>query len=252
MSVETDVDTLLIEAGWKPSVDRKGGSLPFARREGGYWVVNGRPNGVDDHVGVAGPGAEFSDPVELTRALIERAAGARQRLAESIVAAPVAPPPEPEETCAPPVVEPDPDIFDDPVPDERDDEIDALRDEIAELRAQLEAERGAHRFPASLGERVVPPDIAPMMLKDETLAEAVERMTPGMDELLDLASVLGDGSLEEALRTIPPDRVSDWTGRLNDEKGRIRLLRGTVEENIERENLINRVMNTFARVGAKR
>lgn len=236
MSVETDVDTLLIEAGWKPSVDRKGASLPFARREGGYWIVNGRPNGVDDHVGVAGPGAEFSDPVELARALIERAVGARQRLAESIVAAPVAPPPEPEETCAPPVVEPDPDIFDDPVPDERDDEIDALRDEIAELRAQLEAERGARRFPASLDEK----------LGDYADVEAENALTT--DDLFDLMGRDMDGA-QDVIGKLSGHARKRFTELLNVELAELQQARGGKGENFKREADIEKMLGLFARAG---
>jgi hypothetical protein len=98
----------------------------------------------------------------------------------------------------------------------------------------------------------IPDDLSQLMTGDETLGRAVERLTPGVDELLDMASALSESSLETAIATIPPERVNEWTEKLITEKARLRLLRGTDLENFPRENLVNRVQTMFAQVGAKR
>lgn len=98
----------------------------------------------------------------------------------------------------------------------------------------------------------VPEDIAQLVMGGETLGAAVDRMTPGIDELLDMAQALSDGSLEKAINTIEAERANEWTERLYAERAQLRLKRGTEDENLARENLINRVANVFARVGAKR
>jgi hypothetical protein len=98
----------------------------------------------------------------------------------------------------------------------------------------------------------IPDDFVQLMTGDETLEQAVERMTLGVDELLDMATVLSDQSLELALCTVPPERVNEWTEKLITEKARLRRLRGTVDENFGRENLVSRVQGMFAQVGAKR
>jgi hypothetical protein len=140
-------------------------------------------------------------------------------------------------------------------------ELDALKDENAELKAELASLREDRPFPTmgekladydAVGDEGMPEDLAQIMTGDETLEAAVDRMTPGIEELLDLAQVVSEQSLEKAIATIPAERFNDWTERLLDERARLRLKRGTDEENITRENLINRVANTFARVGAKR
>jgi uncharacterized phage infection (PIP) family protein YhgE len=95
-------------------------------------------------------------------------------------------------------------------------------------------------------------DLAQLVTGEETLAQAVERMTPGLDELLDMAQALSNASLEKAVATIEPERANDWMERLFSERGRLRLARGTVEENLSRENLINKTVGVFGRVGAKR
>ena len=98
----------------------------------------------------------------------------------------------------------------------------------------------------------VAPDLADIMLPDEPLAAAVERMTPGLDELLDMAQLLSEPSFEAAIVTIPTERFNEWTERLFAERGVLRTRRGTDDENLARENLISRVATVFARVGAKR
>jgi hypothetical protein len=128
-----EIEALLVEAGWAKSVDRQGETLPFARQEGQYWIVNGRPNGVDDHVGVAGPGAEFMAPIPLAYALVERAKGLQRAYAEQVEATAIA-------AVTPPVVaaEPEPELELErppPEPDPRDEELAALRARVAELEA---------------------------------------------------------------------------------------------------------------------
>lgn len=127
----------------------------------------------------------------------------------------------------------------------------------------LEAGADAWKFPApddrlSDWETVgdvgpeIPADLAQLMLDDEPLSDAVARMTPSLDELLDMAQVLSDASLERAASALSPESIEDWTERLWVEKARLRTKRGTDDENLSRENLISRVTGTFTRVGAKR
>ena len=127
-----EIEALLVEAGWAKSVDRQGEVLPFARQEGQYWIVNGRPNGVDDHVGVAGPGAEFWEPIPLAYALVERAKGLQRAYAEQVEATAIA-------VVTPPVVDAEPEPEPEPLPpepDPRDEELAALRARVAELEAR--------------------------------------------------------------------------------------------------------------------
>ena len=123
-----------------------------------------------------------------------------------------------------------------------------------------------HNFPVNLTDRLsdwdpdeaslttadLSEDLAQLVTGEETLAQAVERMTPGLDELLDMAQALSNASLEKAVATIEPERANDWMERLFSERGRLRLARGTVDENLSRENLINKTVGVFGRVGAKR
>jgi hypothetical protein len=206
----------------------------------------------------------ISDPtLEPRLAALERlVAELAARIAEPVMAAA----PEPlviEE--APEPVEPQ-----EPQPDPRDDALAAAEAELAALRARVAeleaadisvfAEAPLLPAPDALmsdwGEvgayPGVPDDFVQLMTGDETLEQAVERMTLGVDELLDMATVLSDPSLELALCTVPPERVNEWTEKLITEKARLRRLRGTVDENFGRENLVSRVQGMFAQVGAKR
>jgi hypothetical protein len=144
-------------------------------------------------------------------------------------------------------------------------DADALLSRIAELSRENEQLRAAAEAPllpapdalmSDWGEvgpyPGIPDDFGQLMTGDETLEQAVERMTLGVDELLDMATVLSDQSLELALCTVPPERVNEWTEKLITEKARLRRLRGTVDENFGRENLVSRVQGMFAQVGAKR
>lgn len=150
--------------------------------------------------------------------------------------------------------------------DPREEELAALRARVAELEARdasvfaepviQEPERARDElldFDDAIRDLpAMPDDLSQLMTGDETLGRAVERLTPGVDELLDMASALSESSLETAIATIPPERVNEWTEKLITEKARLRLLRGTDQENFPRENLVNRVQTMFAQVGAKR
>jgi len=255
MTIEAEVSAIMLDAGWSTSMCRKGETLPFARFEGAYWIVNGRPNGVDDHVGVAGPGAEYHDPVALAYALVDRAKSLQRAQAALVATAALS-------VVAPVVVEPvivEPvEAIAEPVPTvDLAAENEALRRRIAELEA-IEAPLlpAPDALMADWGEvgayPGIPDDFVQLMTGEETLEQAVERMTLGVDELLDMATVLSDQSLELALCTVPPERVNEWTEKLITEKARLRRLRGTVDENFGRENLVSRVQGMFAQVGAKR
>ena len=139
---------------------------------------------------------------------------------------------------------------------------DELQEQIDLIRWVMgsEPEPSRHNFPVNMTEKLsaydevggVPEDLAQLVTGDETLAQAVERMTPGIDELLDMAQALSNVSLEKAIATIDPERSNDWMERIFAEKARLRLKRGTEEENLDRENLLNRTAAVFGKVGAKR
>lgn len=155
-------------------------------------------------------------------------------------------------------------------------EVDAMADELERLKAENAAkdaeleslrQKLADETPQALppnpteaklsdygevGEPGVPGDLAQLMMDDEQLPEAVARLTPSIDELLDMAQVLSDASMEQAIASFPEDRFEEWTEKLWAEKARLRTKRGTDEENLSRENLISRVAGLFMRVGAKR
>lgn len=149
---------------------------------------------------------------------------------------------------------------------------DELQEQIDFIRWVMDSDAPApadpHNFPANLSDKLsdwdtgadennlttedLSEDLAQLVTGKETLAQAVERMTPGLDELLDMAQALSNASLEKAVATIEPERANDWMERLFSERGRLRLARGTVDENLSRENLINKTVGVFGRVGAKR
>lgn len=162
-------------------------------------------------------------------------------------------------------IEDNPDLFDDDAPDLAA-ENERLRARLAELEAQSDpvpdVEEDASPLPPNPEEALlsdygqvgddVPADLAQLMMDDEPLADAVARLTPSIDELLDAAQVLSDSSMEQAIATFPAERFEEWTERLWAEKARLRTKRGTDEENLSREGLISRVAGLFMRVGAKR
>ena len=196
---------------------------------------------------------------DLDRIARELEARVAEELAEAVEPEPepiVVVEPEPEPAPA----EPEPDVL---------SEIDALKDLVAEQAAEIERLRkeaaDVHNFPENLSDKLsdwdvganlttadLTEDLAQLVTGEETLAQAVERMTPGLDELLDMAQALSSASLEKAIATIEPERANDWMERLFAERGRLRLARSTVDENLPRENLINKTVGVFGRVGAKR
>ena len=137
----------------------------------------------------------------------------------------------------------------------KDAELESLRQKLADETPQplppnpTEAKLSDY---GEVGEPGVPGDLAQLMMDGEQLSEAVARLTPGIDELLDMASVLSDTSLARAVADFPEDRLEEWTEKLWAEKSILRTKRGTDEENLSRENLISRVAGLFMRVGAKR
>lgn len=156
------------------------------------------------------------------------------------------PEPEPEETCAPPPVEPDPVLFDDPPPSE----IDALEDliaekdaelserdaRIAELEAQLEAERDAHRFPASLDEKLG--DYADLEAeKALTTDDLFALMNKGVDDAQDVIGKLSGGARKR------------FTELLNVELAELQQAHGGKGENRKREADIEKMLGLFARAG---
>ena len=140
--------------------------------------------------------------------------------------------------------------------------VDQLQAKIAELEAEnarlKEPAPEPHNFPENMSDLLTDwaepasEDLQQLMAGEETLAAAVERMTPGLDELLDMASALSEASFEQAIVTIPVEKRNTWTERLFDERARLRLKRNTDEENLDRENLISRVATVFTKVGSKR
>jgi hypothetical protein len=91
-----------------------------------------------------------------------------------------------------------------------------------------------------------------LLLPGETFADAVERLTPGLDELLGLGDALADASMEDVIRSMSPGKRSSWVEKLNSEKADLRTKRQTDKENFPREGQIDRLANLFARVGEKR
>lgn len=163
------------------------------------------------------------------------------------------PPPNPP---APQIVE-----VDRIIPDPADKaEIEALRAraEAAE-RALAEVqppplpggeERGEAELPNG-DEKLIPPQIASLMEEGETLTDAVNRMTPDLDSLVNLAGSLDDDAVKAAIGAMSGAKRIQWVEQLNDEKGRLRRARGTDNEDLAREARIDRLTNLFARVGEK-
>jgi hypothetical protein len=242
-----DVEVLLIEAGWIQAADKRNGEpAPFLQGSPKLFVINAIHDGTEYAIG-GGENEAHRTPMDAARYLI----GMIQPKAA-----------EPVEAVAPvtytPAAEPAP-----AETDPRDAEIEALRARVAELEAAPseppapepeptpEPVEAAEEFPEP-DERLIPSDLAQLMLDDEPLSEAVSRMTPSLDELLDMAEVLSDASLEQAASVLSPEIVEDWTERLWVEKARLRTKRATEDENLSRENLISRVTGIFMRVGSKR
>jgi hypothetical protein len=238
-----DVEVLLIEAGWIQAADKRNGEpAPFLQGNSKLFVINAIHGKTEYAIG-GGEGQAHATPMDAANYLLT-------------MVRPVEPEPAPVEEYAPTLVieaiaaEPAPVI-------DLAAENEALRRRIAELEA-IEAPLlpAPDALMSDWGEvgayPGIPDDFVQLMTGEETLEQAVERMTLGVDELLDMATVLSDQSLELALCTVPPERVNEWTEKLITEKARLRRLRGTVDENFGRENLVSRVQGMFAQVGAKR
>jgi hypothetical protein len=168
--------------------------------------------------------------------------------AEQIADEPVeaAPEPEPEPVLevtpepvvieeAPAYVEPEPEPVVEAEPEpcaELVQEIDALKDELAEAYAELNRLRteNEHKFPASLDERMSDyapvPDVA---LDDETLTTA------------DLT--------EEVIQRLTQAKRKKWTELLNVELAELQQERGGPNEALAREAECERLLGLFARVG---
>lgn len=160
MTLQAEITALMTEAGWAPSVDRAGRVLPLIRKEGPFWIINGRPNGVDDHVGVAGPGAEFDRPDALAHALIERA---KVTVRPETVFIPVL-------VAAPKEGVPVGNTLPDP---ETTAKLEAALEELEAVRAEME---GFRKLPEP-GAPLLPDWVRDLMAAGETLAQARSRLT---------------------------------------------------------------------------
>jgi hypothetical protein len=194
------VEAIMLENGWAPSVDRQGAQLPFGRIEGGYWVVNGRPNGVDDHVGVAGPGAEFRDPIPLAYALVERAKGLQRAQAELVATTALS-------VVTPPVVEAEPEP---PTPDPRDEELAALRARIAELEQQAK--------PVEPPEPVIQ---EPERQRDDLLDFDVDAAADITGDMLLNAFEHDEAETAAVVQTLSATRLRHLSEQLNVERARL-------------------------------
>lgn len=101
------------------------------------------------------------------------------------------------------------------------------------------------------GEKLVPDEISSLMEDGESLSDAVNRMTPDLDSLINLAGSLDDAAVKAAIGAMSSAKRIQWVEQLNDEKGRLRRARDTDKEDIPREARIDRLTNLFARVGEK-
>lgn len=161
-----------------------------------------------------------------------------------------------------------------PAVDPRDAELAALRARIAELESSNHidlSERPVEESPIppppspavvalekmeALKARVdgarVHPEVAALLTEGETPPDAIERLTPDEDALLDLGASLSEEALEEALRFIPRSAREKWMEGLHGTHADLRLKRGTDKENLHREAQVTRMMTLLGRVGEKR
>lgn len=98
----------------------------------------------------------------------------------------------------------------------------------------------------------VHPEVAALLTEGETPPDAIERLTPDEDALLDLGASLSEEALEEALRFIPRSAREKWMEGLHGTHADLRLKRGTDKENLHREAQVTRMMTLLGRVGEKR
>ena len=241
-----ELSQLFGAAGWMPS-QANFADRAFVVWHGGFWSVAGSPPGhgsvskscqteeqILDFLASFEVPEEVEDVADLPLSVDTPSAAALVNAAEE------GPREYPEAVAA---------------PDPRDEELKAAlaRAEAAEaLAADLKEKLDPPSLSPQPDAMMIPPDLAQLMMDREPLPEAITRLTPGIDELLDMAQALSDASMEQAIASFPEDRFEEWTERLWAEKARLRTKRGTDEENLSRENLISRVAGLFMRVGAKR
>jgi hypothetical protein len=229
MNIESEIEAIMGDAGWATSVSRHGEPLPFARLEGAYWIVNGRPNGVDDHVGVAGPGAEYHDPVALAYALVDRAKSLQRAQAALVATAALS-------VVAPVVVEPvivEPvEAIAEPVPTvDLAAENEALRRRIAELEAME-----APLLPA--------PDA--LMSDYGPVGEGYDDVTGDM--LLD-AFEQDEAEAVAVIQVLSATRQRHLSEQLNVEKARLRREHMLTDQANPREASIDRLLGLLTRRG---
>lgn len=167
-------------------------------------------------------------------------------------------------------------LFEEPAPDPRDAELSALRARIAELESASYIDRDER--PDAVEESPIPPppspavvaldamealkarmdaarvhpEVAALLTEGETAPDAIERLTPDEDALLNLGASLSEEALEEALRAIPRSAREKWMEGLHGTHADLRLKRGTDKENLQREAQVTRMMTLLGRVGEKR
>lgn len=127
-----------------------------------------------------------------------------------------------------------------PAPEPTPEPIDAsIIGPLETLKAKIDAVR-------------LHPEVAALLSEGETAPDAIERLTPDEDALLDLGSSLSEAALEEALRAIPRSAREKWMEGLHGTHADLRLKRGTDKENLQREAQVTRMMTLLGRVGEKR
>lgn len=219
------IDAILVENGWAQSVDRQGAQLPFGRIEGAYWVVNGRPNGVDDHVGVAGPGAEFKEPIPLAYALVERAKGLQRAQAELVATTALS-------VVTPPVVEAEPAPL---TLDPRDEELAALRARLAELEQQAKPVEPVIQEPERKRDDLLDFDAEPLAdLTGDMLLDAFEQ---------------DEGETIAIVRTLSALRLKHLSEQLNVERAALDRLHQATGVASPRSASIDRLLGLLTRRG---
>lgn len=231
MSLYDDVRAILAAPEWEPVT---------VTNHGAFVTIAGRFNGVA-HAGSRADWAGLAR--DLDRIARERHEAAKKAALEE--AAPAAEPAPAE-------------------PDPRDAELAALRARIAELESASYIDRDER--PDAVEEVVGPlealkakidavrvhPEVAALLSEGETAPDAIERLTPDEDALLNLGASLSEEALEEALRAIPRSAREKWMEGLHGTHADLRLKRGTDKENLQREAQVTRMMTLLGRVGEKR
>lgn len=237
MSLYDDVRAILVAPEWEPV-----NVIDY----GAFVTIAGRFNGVA-HAG------SRTDWEGLARDL-DRIARERYEAGKAEAK------PEPVAEPAPPAVDP------------RDAELAALRTRIAELesynRIDLSERPPEEESPipspavvaldamealkARMDAGRVHPELAALLTEGETPPDAIERLTPDEDALLNLGASLSEEALGEALRAIPRSAREKWMEGLHGTHADLRLKRGTDKENLQREAQVTRMMTLLGRVGEKR